>query len=347
MRQAAERAQTEAAAAAEAERQRQEREAALQRQAQQRARLEAQLKEEADQRALLEAQLKQEAEERTRLQAAAAEAERARRQAEAAAAAAEGARLEREAALKREAEQRARQEAAAAVAAERQRLQQQAALTADADERSRRDVERQLRITRFVNNYDGGECFFVAATLVAENRATLDGLGSSVAPFEALDSEFKRINGFEANIGVHQVTRDQCAAVNFLSQLKNEPGLPPRLDIGATAVKSGAALTGTVAEFGDRTVALVLVTDNGNVLNLTSGLKPDGDSLSFALNPLSDDMTAGQPQLLLAIVSNAPLGALKNDRTGPAAQAFARALKEARDTGQTVNVSPKYFKLEK
>jgi hypothetical protein len=291
--------------------------------------LEAALKREAEQRANLEAQLKREAEERARLEAAAVEAERAR--------------VEREAAQKREADEHARQEAAA----EQARLQQQAVLKLEADERSRRQIERQVRITRFVSNYEGGECFFVTPIAVAEDATTLDGFGSSLEPFNLLDSEFKRANGFEANIGVHQVTRPQCAAVTFLSRLRNEPGLPPRLDIAATTVKSGGALSGFVAEFADRHVELVLVTDSGAVYKVTDRLRANGDSVSFTLAPPDADAAPGGPQLLFAIVTNAPLNAFKPARQGNAAEVFARAFREARDTGQTINVSPKYFKLEK
>jgi serine/threonine-protein kinase len=240
------------------------------------------------------------------------------------------------------------QEAAAKAAeAERARLQQQAALKFQVDERTRRQVERQMRIARFVNNYEGGECFFVTPTAVAEDSTTLDGFGSSVEPFNLLDTEFKRANGFEANIGVHQVTLAQCAAVTFLSRLRNEPGLLPRLDIAATTVKSGGTLSGFVAEFGDRYLELILVTDDGVVYKETDRLRANGDNVSFTLTPPSADAVSGGPQLLFAIVSNAPLVALKAPRPGTAAEVFARVFKEARDTGQTINVSPKYFKLEK
>jgi len=36
--------------------------------------------------------------------------------------------------------------------------------------------------------------------VIAADRTTLDGYGSSVMPFEVLDYEFKRANGFEALI---------------------------------------------------------------------------------------------------------------------------------------------------
>ena len=100
-----------------------------------------------------------------------------------------------------------------------------------------------------------------------------------------------------------------------------------------------------MAEFGDRHVELVLVTDGGAVYKVTDRLRANGDSVSFTLTPPDADAAPGGPQLL--IVTNAPLNAFKPARQGNAAEVFARAFREARDTGQTINVSPKYFKLEK
>jgi hypothetical protein len=80
---------------------------------------------------------------------------------------------------------------------------------------------------------------------------------------------------------------------------------------------------------------------------LPDRLRANGDNVSFTLTPPDADAAPGGPQLLFAIVTNAPLNAFKPVRQDNAAEVFARALREARDTGQTINVSPKYFKLEK
>jgi len=223
-------------------------------------------------------------------------------------------------------------------------------LKSEEDARLRRQAaaaERQTRVTRFVNNYEGGDCFFVTPTLVAEDQANLEGYGSSLAPFQALDTEFKRANGFEAMIGLHQVTPPQCAAVTFLSRVRNQPGRAPRLDIGSPTLKSGSALTGTVADFGGRNVDLVLVADDGAVYNLSGKLTANGDAKSFTVSMPPGDAAPGQPQLLFAVVTDKPLAALQSPKPGGADEVFARAVEEARNTGQALNVAAKYFKLEK
>jgi hypothetical protein len=59
-----------------------------------------------------------------------------------------------------------------------------------------RSADPVEQINRFVNNYDGGDCFFVTTVKVTETTAILEGDGDSVIPFERLDLEFKRQIGF-------------------------------------------------------------------------------------------------------------------------------------------------------
>jgi hypothetical protein len=263
---------------------------------------------------------------------AAAEREAQRRQQ----AEADRLRAEREAALKREEEERQRKQA------EAQKIQ-----TGKFSPVERPSADPKERVNQFVSTYDGGDCFFVAPVMVAEGKATLEGYGSSVAPFEILDYEFRRQNGFEASIGVHQVTPAQCAAVSFLSRARGQRGPAPRLDISAAALRSGGALTGTIADVGNRNVDLLLVGDDGFVQNLTGMLKPMGDTKSFNVRVQKNDAGPAQPQLLIAITSAKPLEALKPAQLGSAAQVFAQLLAESLQSGQLLNVSAKYFKVEK
>ena len=272
-------------------------------------------------------------------------------------AAARRAEEERRAAAEAEAKKRADEDA-------KKRADEDAKRLAEEEAKKRADLEKRAdrpgpirperppsdpreRVNQFVNAYDGGDCFFISPVTVADGKATLEGYGSSVAPFEILDYEFKRQNGFEASIGVHQVTPAQCTAVNFLSRSRNQRGPAPRLDINAAALRSGGALTGTVAEFGNRNVYLLLVTHDGFVENLTSLLRATGGgTMSFTIG-MQKDPGPGQPELLFAVVSSKPLEALKPAQLGSADQVFAQLIAEALQTGQSLNVSAKYFKLEK
>ena len=126
-------------------------------------------------------------------------------------------------------------------------------------------ASRIEKIKRYVEHYDGGDCFFVTPIAIGENRATIEGLGASVQPFSNLDAAFKRENGFEADISVRQITPPQCPAVTFLGRLRDERSRAPRLDVDNVNLRNGDTLTGLVDRFGSRNIELLLVSDAGAV----------------------------------------------------------------------------------
>ena len=77
---------------------------------------------------------------------------------------------------------------------------------------------RTDRVRRFVEQYNGGDCFFILPVAISSNAAVIEGFGASTAPFDALDKAFKRDLGFEASIGARLVTQAQCPAIKFLGQ---------------------------------------------------------------------------------------------------------------------------------
>jgi serine/threonine-protein kinase len=219
---------------------------------------------------------------------------------------------------------------------------------------SRPPTDLRQRITEFLDTYNGGDCFFVELMTAEDGDAYLEGLGTSASPsappasFELLDREFERQFRFEARIGVHWVTPEQCPAVNFLSRTKRQPGTGPRLDIDASGLRRGDALTGFVAQFGDRHVELLLIGDDGYVSNATTRLRSTGDTKTFSFTPHQAKPGPPQPQLLFAIASSKQLEALKLPTEGPRAdQVFAQVLAEMLRSGQTFNVAWKLFMLEK
>jgi serine/threonine-protein kinase len=208
------------------------------------------------------------------------------------------------------------------------------------------------RIRRFVSAYDGGDCFFVEPVLIAEQKTTLEGYGSSAAPFEVLDYEFKRANGFEATVGYHAVSARQCAAIGFLSRLRN-PGAPRlRLDLSAGNLLSDGYISGSVSGFDNSRIELLMVDHVGMVQSLTDLLKGAGDIKTFIVNLRREDSGPPKLQLVLGVASNAALDALKPARPGsleigPADKVFAKVLDEAQQSRQTLNVGVKSFNFEK
>jgi serine/threonine-protein kinase len=203
------------------------------------------------------------------------------------------------------------------------------------------------KIRRYVEDYDGGECFFITPVAIGETAAALEGFGYSTRPFEVLDRAFQRDNGFEASIGVRQVTQAQCPAVTFLGKLRAERARAPRLQIAGTSVRSGEVLTGTVDNYGLRQIELLLISDSGMVQNVSYVLKDGTDAKTFGLGLQRAEGGSGQPQLLMAVASSRVIDALRPATPVQADQFFLLALSEAERTGQKLSATARYFKIER
>jgi hypothetical protein len=202
-------------------------------------------------------------------------------------------------------------------------------------------------IRRYVEQYDGGNCFFVAPTAISDHAAVIEGFGSSTRPFTAFDGEFQRKTGFEADIGVRQVTEPQCPAITFLARLRDQSAQAPHLDIDRESLRNGDVLNGTVDRYGTRNVDLILVSDAGTVQNVSNLLKPGTDAKTFNIGMRRTEGVAGrQPQLLVAVASTAPIEALRPARPAEAEQVFSRALDDAARSGTSLSAMARYFMLE-
>ncbi len=201
------------------------------------------------------------------------------------------------------------------------------------------------RIERYVRDYDGGSCFFLWPLEIGDRKATLEGFGSSSAPFVAFDGAFKAAQGFEAQIHLRPMTEAQCPMVDFLRR----PGIgidrSPRIQIGAFNMKSGEILNGSVEAGGGQNLDVVLIGDDGLVYNLASFMKRDGGKVTFNLK-LESTGGAARPQTVLALVTKEPLPALSGPNPSPASEFFANLkLDLARQNGK-LGLGIKYFRIE-
>ncbi|HKA74546.1 MAG TPA: serine/threonine-protein kinase [Xanthobacteraceae bacterium] len=207
-------------------------------------------------------------------------------------------------------------------------------------------ANRTERIKQFVEQYDGGECFFVTPLAIGESAATLEGFGASTRPFEALDSAFRRDQGFEPSIGVRQVTPAQCPAITFLNRLRGERARAPRLQIDSVRVQNGETLSGAIEGVDNRNVELVIVSDGGTVQNISQLLKPGIDGKTFSIGMRRGGLSGSQPQLLVAVATPRPLESLRPAGPREAGQFFTSVLAEAARSGQGISAAARYFKLE-
>jgi serine/threonine protein kinase len=209
-------------------------------------------------------------------------------------------------------------------------------------------VSATEKIKNYVEQYDGGNCFFVAPVALGEHAAAIEGFGASVEPFRSFDTAFHRAMGFEADIGIRQVTEQQCPAVGFLARVRGAAARAPRLDIEQEDLHNGSVLNGIVDRYGERQVALILVSDAGTVQNVSNLLKPGTDAKTFNIGmKRPEGVTGRQPQLLIAVASAPPINALQTSEPAKADQFFGRVLSEAANSGAQLSAAARYFVLEK
>jgi serine/threonine protein kinase len=203
------------------------------------------------------------------------------------------------------------------------------------------------RIRGYIEQYDGGNCFFMVPVALGERAATIEGFGASDEPFRKFDSAFKAANGFEADIGVRQVTEQQCPAIAFLAKLHPKGARALHLDIDRENLRSGDVLSGIVDHYGSQNVDLVLVSDSGIVQNVSNLLKPGTDAKTFKIGIRRAESGSGrQPQLLMAIASQSPVKSLQIREPIKADYVFPRVLSEAEKSAIPISATARYFMLE-
>lgn len=205
-------------------------------------------------------------------------------------------------------------------------------------------TSRLAHIRTFIEGYDGGNCFFVMPVAVSQNATVIEGFGASNAKFQAFSDSFKKEQGFEPSIGIRLITEAQCPAVRFLTQLHGDQSRAPRIILASSDVKNGDSLSGSLENIASGSTELLLITDKGAVKNLSDLLKPSLDSMSFSIGLQSGD-TSLRPQLLLALTSTRPIGALKQAQAKTAVEFFENVLNEARRNNLSVAPSVRYFRL--
>ncbi len=204
---------------------------------------------------------------------------------------------------------------------------------------------RTDRARRYVEQYNGGDCFFILPVAISSNAAVIEGFGASTAPFDAFDKAFKRDLGFEASIGARLVTQAQCPAIKFLSQFSKNQARAPRINLDSVEVKNGETLSGTIENFANRVVELLLVSDSGEVKSLSYLLKPGTDSLSFSIG-MQRSGGGDDPQLVLAVTTPQVLDSLRQPKPMAADTFFLQAFSEAQRNNVAIAAAARYFRLK-
>ncbi len=201
------------------------------------------------------------------------------------------------------------------------------------------------RLQRYIRDYNGGDCFLVMATAVSAASAEIDAFASDTSRIDSFDKDFAKANGWEAQIAAGPVAPGQCNAVRYVKRLRADgnAGLA-QLSLAREVVKSGQNLEGALTSAMPN-VGLFLIGDDGKAHDASTSLVGDGPRRSFSLRMDRFAATRNQPNLLLAIASARPLGALRLTGAAPTGDLLTAAIREAAN-GSGVEVAMKFFTLD-
>jgi eukaryotic-like serine/threonine-protein kinase len=202
------------------------------------------------------------------------------------------------------------------------------------------------RLSRYVHDYEGGDCFYLVPMELRPNSAVVEGFGSSAASFEAFDMAFRRAHGFEATINVRLVADAQCPAVSFMKSVGANGDGAPKLQVDSFVLKTGDSLGGRVGDLGARHVYILLVGDDGYVYNLLEHVKQKDTTVRFNFRPSRAGSQGSRPQLIMAIATSKPMALLSGGKPVAGDVIFPLLLDEARTLGLNIDLAVKYVHLE-
>jgi len=106
-------------------------------------------------------------------------------------------------------------------------------------------IDPLARATDYVSAYDAGACAHLTVTSAGPNSAQVTAFGAGIEPFALFDKAFAADVGYEANIEVRLITRQQCPLLDALG-LSGGVEAAGLVDLDRTLVRSGTRISGTI-----------------------------------------------------------------------------------------------------
>jgi eukaryotic-like serine/threonine-protein kinase len=199
------------------------------------------------------------------------------------------------------------------------------------------------KATRFVAAFNGGDCFFIKRLGESGGKESYLGFGRDQSPFRRFDTDYKTEVGAEADIRLGLINPKQCGVLDLIRLGGAERAGGPRIELGNDDVGRGKPLTGKVTNLAGRSLYLILVDNEGLAYRLDVKNQPRGDAATFNIPLTPDAGSAGSDQVLLAVVSDAPIAVLDKLHRAPLQSIAGRLVDEARRA--TASVEADYFKF--
>ncbi len=160
----------------------------------------------------------------------------------------------------------------------------------------------------FLANYDAGACTYATRIATGPEAGVVATFSNSQGAFDGLADAFEDAFDSRPNISTKIIPDSHCAALDLGRTMQQTGGAAPILVLDSNEMQSGGSIVGRLSDRRGRPVWLVLITAAGGVYNLTDRMTEGADgsaTFSFGLN--SDGSGEAQPQMIMAVASDAPL----------------------------------------
>ena len=180
--------------------------------------------------------------------------------------------------------------------------------TGETDDPVGQTAEGPVTRRSFLAGFDAGECSFADRIAAGPNTGTIEGFTNSTGSYAGLQDAFADVFDSRPAVEERIVTDNQCAVLDLARNLQGTEGVPPILTLDSDEMTSGGSIVGRLRDRRGRPVWLVLVTTAGGVYNLTDRLTEQADgSATFSFGLTASGSGAAEPQLIMAVASDAPL----------------------------------------
>ncbi|MBY3348004.1 serine/threonine-protein kinase [Rhizobium laguerreae] len=170
------------------------------------------------------------------------------------------------------------------------------------------------RPAAWVENFNGGPCFFAQASGQQAVSMTVEAIASDSAAMARLDADFTSTFGTPADIHGQLIQPSQCGLVTFLRTMARTPTLS--IDLDKYDLDSGDMLRGRISGPSSDQVTLYMIDHDGVVFPLNPYLTATATGSSFMVGPLQIQSRSALPQLVLALSSDSALTGMSEASTG-------------------------------
>lgn len=197
----------------------------------------------------------------------------------------------------------------------------------------------------WVQDYDGGDCFFARGTAAGTKEIRIEGIGVNNDSFFALERDFTDRFGFEPGIEVRPIVERQCGITGFLSGMAVADLPTVRMELNSDRLKSGDSLLGKLSGLTKPNTVLYLVDNDGFVYQIDQFLKRNGDQGTFNIKLVELATRDPLPQVVIALSSETPIRGSALERPATVATFMPKLLEAIRSDGVELDYAFSFFLL--